>query len=197
MYHNSFSLRVVGGDEQSGGYVNMAHGQKYSLQMRSDREERCDAHVEIDGQHVGTWRIERRSTINISHKNNVVGQFTFYRLGSEEAQHTALNGASPDLGLVKVTFTPEVQAKPVLHDSYSLHFNNVSFGPKGSLGAGTMRSAGGTGLSGQSSQHFTNAGKIEYDRSQETVIQLRLVWSDIETPRPLTAYSTPYPPRIS
>ena len=187
MYLNNFSLRIVGGSER-GGYVDMSHGQKYCLQMRSYREERCDARVEIDGQHVGTWRIERRGTINVDRPSHDSGQFTFYRLGSEEGMQAALNGASPDLGLVKVTFTPEVQVSPVFHD--------ISFGVKGSLGTSTMRGAGGTGLSGRSSQHFTNAGQIEYDRSQETVIQLRLIHSESETPRPLTAYATPYPPRI-
>jgi len=197
MYHNSFSLRIVGGVEQSGSYIDMAHGQKYSLQMRNDREERCDARVEIDGQYVGTWRIGRRSAINIDRPAQDVGQFTFYRLGSEEGQQAALNSTSPDLGLVKVTFTPEVKVKPLYgvvkcSRGYSPTLSNTSFG----LDTGTMRGAGGTGLSGQSSQHFTDASQIEYDRSQETVIQLRLVCADVDTPRPLTAHSTPYPPRI-
>lgn len=195
MYLNSFSLRIVGGQERDGGYVDISHGQKYSLQMRNDQEGRCDARVEIDGQHVGTWRIGRRSTINIDRPAHDTGQFTFYRPGSDEADRAQLNGTSPDLGLVKVTFTPEVQARPVyrtfqawnaLVDSVTMGIDSFS----------VTRGAGGTGLSGQSQQYFTSATEIVYDYSRQIVIQLRLVCVDTDTPRPLTAYSTPYPPRI-
>lgn len=192
MYLNSFSVRIVGGNEQ-GGYVDMQHDQVYSLQMRNDREERCDARVEIDGQHVGTWRIQRRHTINIDRPAKDTGLFTFYRLGSREGAQAALNGASPDLGLVKVTFTPEKTFVPLRPSvGKSLDFGNATFGLKGA-----QRSAGGTGLSGRSRQRFSNAGPINYDHAQQTVIQLRLVCTDEDGPRPLTAHSTPYPPRLA
>lgn len=191
MYHNNFSLRIVGGNEQQGGYVSMAHGQVYSLQMRSDHKERCDARVEIDGQHVGTWRIEQRRSINIDRPAHDTGQFTFYRLGSQEASQAALNDASPDLGLVKVTFTPEIPRPIYRHSGVVECARSMSFG-NATLGAG------GTCLSGQSGQEFGQAESILYDRSQETVIQLRLVHNEAsDTPRPLSAHSTPYPPRLA
>lgn len=190
MYFNSFSLRIVGGQERGGGYVDMRHGQKYSLQMRNDNRERCDARVEIDGQYVGTWRINAHSSVNIDRPAHDTGQFTFYRLGSEESNLVQLNGASPDLGLVKVTFTPERRVEPVSYTSYTLT-GARSFGVKD-----VTRGAGGTGLSGQSSQHSTQAQEIRHDYSRQTVIQLRLVCVDVDGPRPLMAHSTPYPPRI-
>ncbi len=58
-------------------------------------------------------------------------------------------------------------------------------------------SAGGTGLSGESTQKFGRAVEIQLDYSQETVIHLRLTAkNDIDEPRPLTNYSNPVPPPI-
>jgi hypothetical protein len=54
---------------------------------------------------------------------------------------------------------------------------------------------GVTGLSGQSSQKFVDAGYMTLDYSRQTVIALRLVAAS-DDPRPLVAYSTPIPPPI-
>lgn len=206
MFWNQFSVRVMGGNEREGGYVDMRHGQQYSLQMRNSRQERCDARVEIDGQHVGTWRIESLSSINIDRPAHDTGRFTFYRLGSPEGQQAALDSVSPDLGLVRVTFTPEVVARPIYSPglvkcsrSESPTFSNASFGMLGGRGFDTevSRSAGGTGLSGQSQQRFGTARSINYDYEQQTVINLRLVCVDDNGPRPLTARATPVPPRLA
>ena len=107
MYLNQFSVRVIGGNEQSGGYVELPHGKKYSLSLRNGRDVRCDARVEIDGKDVGTFRIDASRTIRLERPAHDTGRFTFYKLGTAEAHQAGLEEGNPNLGLVKVTFTPE------------------------------------------------------------------------------------------
>lgn len=205
MYLNDFSVRIPEGVETSGGYVEMRHGQVYRLVLHNGRSVRCDARVEIDGKHVGTWRINAYQSITLERPVHDQGRFTFYKLGTPEASQVGLSEHDPNLGLVKVTFTPEAQIIYTVTTSY------YTAQPKGlepqwqttydsgtsRSYAGQSRSAGGTGLSGHSGQEFTNADYITYDYTQETVIHLRLVAVNGESgPRPLTSFSTPVPPRI-
>ncbi len=209
MYLNRFSVRVPAGSE-SGGYVEMIHGQQYSIRLRNDRIEKCDARVEVDGKHVGTFRIDGNGTMVLERPENDVGCFTFYRLGSPEAAKVGLVNDS-NLGLIKVTFTPErhvCSVRPVEPCSSRPHpwvITNPPEGPRrcyhtsssSSLAKGPSHSysAGGTGLSGHSSQKFHNVTGLDYDYSQETTIHLRLV-AKADEPRPLVAHSSPIPPRV-
>jgi len=110
MYLNDFSVRVPGGRESGSGYVELKHGQKYSLVLRNSRNVRCDAKVEIDGQHVGTWRVDANGSISLERPVHDDGRFTFYAVGTREAQQANLNEGSSELGLIKVTFTPELKS---------------------------------------------------------------------------------------
>jgi len=108
MYLNSMSVKVVGGSEKTSGYVEMAHGQQYSLSLRNDRNVRTDAEVTIDGKKLGVFRINANETIRLDRPLDDDGRFTFYRLGSCEAQQADLDEVSQDnLGLIKVVFRPE------------------------------------------------------------------------------------------
>jgi hypothetical protein len=224
MYFNKFSVRVVGGDEVSSGYVEMVHGQVYKLCLRNNRRVRCDAKVEIDGKDVGTWRIPAREAVTLERPAHDTGQFTFYEIGTPEARKAHLNVFSDDLGLVRVTFSPEkVRRVNQLTSIYEVHAYNTpqwsntgaqfygaemgmsaEFGGEPIVacagGGGTQSrakslNAGGTGLSGKSNQQFGTVGPIKYDMEQQTTINLRLVAIKDE-PRPLTAHSNPVPPRI-
>lgn len=64
-----------------------------------------------------------------------------------------------------------------------------------SVGSVASAAPGGTGLSGHSNQYYVNALPITYDYSQQVTINLRLIAID-DAPRPLTANTTPVPPRI-
>jgi len=134
MFLNLFSVRVIGGKEQSGGYVEVAHGKQYSLSLRNSRNVRCDARVEIDGQDVGTWRIDSHSTIKLERPAHDTGRFTFYELGTSEAEQAGLAEGDPNLGLVKVTFTPERVARPLRTPglvSGSIHVRDTGTWPMG------------------------------------------------------------------
>lgn len=225
MFHNDFSIRIQEGDETPGGYVELVHNTTYSLILGNKRNLRCDARVEIDGKEVGKWRIGAHETIRLERPANDTGRFTFYKVETSEARAAQLSEGSPDLGLVKVTFTPEKYIKPVrpvvtsvtYRDTFSKgyvtedSFDNRPF-PAGmasasigdyddepatrSFNMANTQSAGGTGLSGKSNQNFYTVAELDYDYSQETVIHLRLVAKNGNEPRPLVSRETPVPPPV-
>jgi len=102
---NDFSVRVVNGHEVAGGYVEMAHGAKYTLCLHNYRNVVCDTQVSIDGKDVGTWRISAHSSIRLERPAHDTGRFTFYELGTEDAEAAQIPSGA-DSGLVRVTFTP-------------------------------------------------------------------------------------------
>lgn len=202
MYLNNYSVRVIGGNETSGGYVEMNHRQTYQLQLRNSNYRRCDARIEVDGKHVGTWRINGNQSITLERPAHDQGKFTFYKSGTSEAHSAQLSEGDPNLGLVKVTFTPESEPRPLSHTldvPMAGSFKGIETSYSASTSASTSRSfrgSGGTGLSGHSYQQYGNADQIEYDYSGQTVIFLRLVSVETDLPRPLTQFSTPVPPRV-
>ncbi|MGK7927526.1 MAG: hypothetical protein AB4290_20170 [Spirulina sp.] len=200
MQLNQFSVRITPGRETREGYVELEHNTQYQLNLGNLRPTRCDAKVEIDGKHVGTWRIERYRTITLERPAHDTGKFTFYELDTPEAHKIGLTEGDPNLGLIKVTFTPEREITPVPpapSSNFSREAQMWRSSASSSKGfAKKARKAGGTGLSGQSQQQFSNAQSIAYDLSQQTIINLRLVAIAKDEPRPLTPYSTPVPPPV-
>jgi hypothetical protein len=219
MYLNGFSVRVAPSTKEDNGYVVMQHGRQYHLVLRNSHPERCAAKVEIDGKDVGTFRINGSSNITLERPAHDDGCFTFYKVGTREAAQAGLNESSTDLGLIRVTFTPEkhyvapvrelkgpmYESEPsrwygsgyTICDSHSTSYTaggmSTSRGP--AMAAIGDFTAGGTGLSGTSDQRFHTVPDLDYDYSRQTVIHIRLV-ADDDGPRPLTAYSTPVPPRV-
>lgn len=210
MFLNNFSVRIPEGNELPGGYVELAHTQKYTLHLHNMRKVDCDAIIEIDGKSIGTFRLHANDTMRLERPPHDNGYFTFYKIGTQEAQQAQLNEGSPDLGLVKVTFIPAQEYKftwatPIWHDGeeWQAHPSSLTGTTNVSYRSGSARvsaggvSAGGTGLSGHSNQTFLDVGSIDRDYSQSTTIYLRLVAKNgLDKPRPLTQYSTPIPPRI-
>jgi hypothetical protein len=216
MYHNDFSVRIPEGHEVS-GYVELKHNTSYTIAINNRRSVRCDAAVEIDGKHVGTFRLNAFQAIRLERPDHDTGLFTFYHIGSAEGNKIGLSKGDPNLGLVKVTFTPEKKPAAVYRPrqtAWRMSDANLYNGPtyrgdvvldshpvSASLGqaasAPTSYNAGGTGLSGKSNQEFTTTAPLDYDYSQETTIYLRLVEPrNSDEPRPLTSSSTPIPPAV-
>lgn len=202
MYLNSFSVRIPEGKEIPGGYVVLRHNTKYKVVLRNSRSTRCDARVEIDGKHVGTWRLNAIEGITLERPAHDTGHFTFYESGSSAAVQLEEHWIVPaNRGLVKVTFTPEKVVAAVNHAQWqpqvkSINERQATYTATCSTGGSAQSlSSGITGLSGRSSQVFGNAVAITHDYSQQTVIHLRLVTESVE-PRPLTQCSTPVPPVV-
>jgi len=205
MYLNNFSVRIPEGNEIAGGYVEMENDTKYRLILRNQRESRCDAKVEIDGKEVGVWRLKGQNGIILERPANDDGCFTFYEAGTWEGEKAGLRKGDPNLGLIKVTFTPEfienVNEYKVSYE-YEPGFSEytekgISYGAKRGIDCGASYGEGGTGLSGISRQRFVDAGNMRLDYSQQTVIHLRLVCDkNRNNPRPLTSFSSPVPPSV-
>jgi hypothetical protein len=205
------SLRTVGYTENK-GYVYLHHGDVYAIQVGNKTNENNDVTIEIDGKEVGTWRLAAYASGVIERSADDRGCFTFYELESEEAIQTDLVSVNKeDLGLVKVTFIPEKQQHQGLPtiDMYSgsksiggmkgggrggstenLSYQSNRYGSGQSADSrGMTRGAGGTGLSGRSSQEFGRAQPMELDHDRTVVINLRLVAKPKNEPRPLRAVS--------
>lgn len=178
MKNTEFEVEIPEGKAQNGGYVEMRHNTQYTVNLRNHRQVPCDAEVIIDGTHVGTWRVNARDEIRIERPVHDTGHFTFFELGTHEADRAEISRQSEN-GLISVTFKPEkerdwLEAAPLSRPDFE---------------------AGATGLTGHSQQRFSNASEIEHDMARCFTIHLRLV-SRREGIRPLLPRSTPIPPPV-
>ena len=197
--------------EDGDGYVYLSHGDVYQIKVRNGSPENCAVSIEVDGKNVGVWRLDARHSGIIERSVDDEGRFTFYELSSDEAVKSDLiSVAKNELGLVRVTFIPEKAVAehpgmPVI-DVYSGSSvggskgcgsieKQISYSRGGARGQSVdlgsrSRSAGGTGLSGRSSQQFDRAEQMDLDYDRVTVINLRLVAKPNDEPRPLRAVSS-------
>jgi hypothetical protein len=166
-----FAVEIPQGMLLATGHVELAHNQKYSIRLvNRSYYLRADAKIMIDGHHVGTWRLNTNSMIEIERPAHDTGCFTFYALGTKEAYLAELK-ANDHLGLVHVEFTPEVD------EMFPIQFS---------------RKEGGTGLSGSSDQRFTLATKMQLNKDLTRHIYLRLINQNQPNIKPLSR-STPIP----
>lgn len=152
-----FEIEIPEARLRSNGVYEIGHATTYSIVLENqNRELSCDAKVWIDGMQVGTWRIDRASSIRIERPVNDTGRFTFYQLGTPEANRAGLDANNPAIGLIRVKFMPEAHREPI-------------------LASGRASDDGGTGLSGRSEQVFRVAAAIRHDEFAEIIRQVRLV----------------------
>lgn len=205
----NFELSVLPGRELAGGYVEMEHGTQYRLFLHNFGRTRCDAEVTIDGKPMGAFRISPSGMLTLERPANDSGKFTFYRSGSNEAAAIEMgNIASSNLGVVSVKFMPEryiERPKSVLRAAGFGSTTVDCFSDEVSRSMNALPSresltAGGTGLSGVSSQQFYEVASLDYDPSGEVTINLRLVCSGVAAanePRPLTPVSNAAPSPVA
>jgi|GEM_PF-3193122 len=174
-----YEVKVPEGRE-SEGYVYLRHNTQYTILLTNLADTRCDAEVRIDGREVGAWRVPALKTVVIERPVHDTGRFTFYEVGSREADKAGIS-ESDQLGLLTVVFKPE-------KINWTLNANPQPL-TRGGL-------AGGTGLSGQSKQEFSEAAPIEYDLPQAVTIHLRLV-GEPDEPRPMFQRETAVPPPVA
>lgn len=187
---SDFSVVIAQGIEKQTGYVEMIHGTQYHVRLINHASERCDAKVVIDGKHIGTWRVNSKSSIDLERPADDDGKFTFYRCGSKEAYNSDIEPAD-DTGLIQVTFMPEHKSyqdeciRNMKDTDMMLDYDlcDMSYAP------------GGTGLSGKSDQAFETVAPLEYDDEQFTIINLRLV-AKTDTARPLNPLRNNVPPAV-
>jgi hypothetical protein len=152
-----FDINIPEARLRSNGVYEISHATPYTIVLANqNRELRCDAKVWIDGMQVGTWRIDRASSIRVERPVNDTGRFTFYQLGTPEANRAGIDSNNPAIGLIRVKFMPETHREPM-------------------LASGRASDDGGTGLSGRSEQVFHVAAAIRHDEFAEIIRQVRLV----------------------
>lgn len=190
------------------GYVYLHHGDIYAISLSNRTSENNDASVKIDGKEIGTWRIAANSSGTIERPAEDRGCFTFYEIDSIEALQTDLVSVpKEDLGLVQVTFVPEKIEVPCRSGLPAIENYSGSKGLRGGRGQSIdprikrERGAGGTGLSGRSSQEFGFARPMELDPDRAVTVSLRLVAAKPSEPRALRAVGGPIansvPPPVS
>jgi hypothetical protein len=188
MIIQDYELSVLEGAETGNGYVQMKHGQVYTLRLKNGNSARCDCEIRIDGKHVGTFRLNAFQSMLLERPANDTGRFTFYREGTEEARKAAIETGASQNGLVSAVFKPETKPPPV-SEPFGQQWN--SYG-----GPITRGMSGGTGLSGNSGQQFRSVSALNYS-GLNVAINLRLVCADASSePRPLSEVGNPVPARI-
>lgn len=183
MYIQNYLVKIVSTknknikyDEDSNGYVLLPHNEKYSINLRNFKKTRCEARVEIDGEHMGTWVLNPKESITLERGVEDTGYFTFFRVGSKKAAKAGLEEVHKNLlGLVSVTFTPEKE-KPIPVSYTFLPYNPDKWEPikpwrnnKGlrkstddtaEYGAGEIRIGSSSGIGGSSARSFNYSTEV-------------------------------------
>ncbi len=219
-YADTFSNFFPIHKKNIGAYVELNNGQFYSILLKNNNSSRCNAHLRIDGDEVGIWRIPAYGNIIIKRPSHINKRFVFYKTKSAPYQSGIVTDKF-DNGLIQVYFLPEkgnicCRDRPPYME-YSNFDNNLqmrcnrNFIVPNKYGPSNMSSCckalscpafeeGATALKGNSGQHFEKACYIDEDNIQKVIITVRLVGRkypnhyvyDVE---PLNPYkSNPVPP---
>ncbi|PVZ64534.1 hypothetical protein [Pelagibaculum spongiae] len=191
-----YSLDILGGKLQKDGYILMKDNTQYKLLMINFSDKKCDAKVKIDGKLIGIWRVEPKQHIIIDRPSADTGLLTYYELGGEHSEKAQLF-LNESLGLISVTYLPEkIKDTPQSTKTPALlgrqQASSICLAQKAppyycqpKAQEGCYQQAGGTGLSGESSQFFSRAEQINYQEESARTINVRLYSSNSDEARPL------------
>jgi hypothetical protein len=128
---NGYSVNVLSDrgvkniDSNGHNYYALKHKSEYSLKLTNNHNTRCDVDVKIDGEIVGSWRMESFSTIEIERPSHINRKFTFLQENSSDAKNAGIFSGKSKNGLITITFKPEY-APPVIINYNSNNNNNSS-----------------------------------------------------------------------
>lgn len=104
----NFSVLIPEGVEKDSGHVQMRHDQVYGIRLGNHGSVRCDAEVNVDGKHVGTFQMYSGQVFTLERPSHDTGRFTFYKANSEQGESVgAADVSTQERGLISVTFRPE------------------------------------------------------------------------------------------
>jgi hypothetical protein len=192
------SVRIPQGKELETGHVVLQHGQQYSIELSNSSYTRYDAVVSLDGDQVGTYRLNPLQVWDVEHPADSQQRFTFYAASTAEAAQVGESVVEKDKkGLLEVIFYPE-KVQPVQTLGFGFETRGGGGGMKGfNLGAGV------SGLSGHSDAQYRRAEKIVWDFDNAVTITLRLVTGEEDTtPQPFSRRAermraNPVPPAVA
>jgi len=165
-------------DARTCDVADLAHGTAYRIRIiiTDPKVRRGNASITIDGKNgIGTWRVDGGVPFEIDRPADISRQFIFYELGTSEADQAGLS-ASPELGEVTVTFTPEL-VQEVMRGCCLRGGQSFGAAPTGGAQyrSAVPKGAGGTGLGPESQQKFSNAAPISLDYSNRSSLTIKLV----------------------
>ena len=199
-------LNKINGDN----YFAMKHGTEYKINLGNNNHTKADAHIWIDGEQVGIWRLNSYDNITIERPANVSRKFTLLKENSRDARNAGVS-YSQNNGLLKVTFMPE---KDRYDDDTKWFCSNKMYDmPERSAASKSFNqlysanslnneslSTGATVLGDTSHQQFGRANKLhDIDESLKTTIYARLVVDNNESDRYVSlskVLQNQKPPRI-
>lgn len=185
-------------------YCPLKHNSTYKLYMKNNTYHHCDASVTIDGEHVGTWRINYHKSIEIERPVHADRKFTFVRENSYQAHMGNINPNNENNGLVVVKFIPgKTTYRSRSSPSTNLMCNEMKLCYSSSIAPVSNFSSGGTVLGEHSSQSFKDASNIDRDYASSQTLAIRLVCDEGRPPSPpiiplskKQRFNDPIPPKI-
>ncbi len=227
---NGFSLEIISTrpvtKKNIGGanYYLLQHKSIYKLKLTNGRETKCDAEVWIDGEKVGTWRINNRSQIIVERPANISRKFVFLKENSADARFIGIANNNDSNGLIKVIFKPEkytdhfdwysgISSRPFNqygHPKFLLRSNNLQNGislrnyqDQNQLDNidNSIYCNGATALGQHSDQNFISISPInDIDAANITTIMTRLMVDENTNPQLVSLrsalHTTEYPKRL-
>lgn len=198
---NGYNLSVIGGHNQSDGYITMAHGQNYKVKLVNHHPERCQATLKIDGAHMGNFLLNPYDSVILERPVQSQKQFKFVLANTREATLGGIQSGDYFNGLVEVSFIPEKKDHCSCKSYNKRNDSLIDFGdahPESTNSLSHDQSAcssdyceGGTVLKDPSNQHFENVSPLNLDFTRETDLSVRLVGKS-----PIThSYIEPLPNR--
>lgn len=166
-----FAMSVVGEDgnpirQIRNGYVALRHGEHYTLRFTNRADVRAAIAIMMDGT---PWEsrivIDPNTTAEVETIPGTGKRLTFFAKESKEANKAYLSSVSAsNMGLISASFMPE---KPTPKVETSGEYRVM--GEVAGLGAG------GTGLTGKSSQQFSQVSFEDDPSVAPVVLHVRLV----------------------
>nr|QBK89239.1 MAG: hypothetical protein LCMiAC02_03340 [Mimivirus LCMiAC02] len=123
---NKFSLKIITDDgdvdkimRNGSNYYALPDRTEYKLKLGNYNNVKADAHVWIDGEKVGVWRLKSYSNITIERPAKISRKFTLLKENSRKARNAGITRGKAKNGLIKVVFKPEKKYNRWQNDSFS------------------------------------------------------------------------------
>lgn len=88
-------------------YFSLPHRAEYKIKLSNNKSARADAHVYIDGEKMGVWRLNQYQLVSIERPVNDHKKFTFLKENTASAHEGGVVSGKSENGIIKVVFKPE------------------------------------------------------------------------------------------
>src|SRR3990172_2380545 len=105
--------KVIYGEDD---YFGLPDRTEYMIRLANNHDARVDAHVWVNGEKAGVWRIGRKSSITIERPAHIARKFTLVSEKGEVGRNAGIAHNDTDNGLIKVVFKPELMIRPVFYN---------------------------------------------------------------------------------